>query len=135
MRIFELMSSGPGDLFILRFWSFFKTIFSLNTIDMLLFGLMWSGKSHSVLDSLVKTLLNSFANISSCQYLSVEDLFIFWFTFIQIGYWDLVFSVLIYILPKIFVLILTWLLIFLSFSLTDLLVKCLNWLLVFLKSM
>ena len=77
MRIFELMSSGPGDLFILRFWSFFKTIFSLNTIDMLLFGLMWSGKSHSVLDSLVKTLLNSLANISSCQYLSVEDLFNF----------------------------------------------------------
>ena len=51
-RILELMSSGPGDLS--------KTIFSLNTTD-ILFALTGSGKSQSVLDSLVRTLLNWFA--------------------------------------------------------------------------
>ena len=38
------MSSGPGHLIILRFWSFFKKIFSLNTTDML-FVMIGSGKS------------------------------------------------------------------------------------------
>ena len=57
-RILKLMSFGLGNLFTLRFWSFFKTIFPLNTTDMLLFALIVSGKSQSVLDSIVKTLLN-----------------------------------------------------------------------------
>ena len=63
VRSLKLMSSGPGDLFILRFWSFFNTISSANTTVMLLFSLIGSDMSHSVLNYLVKTLLNWFANV------------------------------------------------------------------------
>ena len=114
-RILELLSSGLVDLITLRFQSFFKTIFSLNTTD-ILFALIGSGKSQSVLDSLVKALLNWFVNtlplsisvsarsfLFSALYLYKLDMgtlyFLFWFTYFQ----------------KRFGLVLAWSLIFLLF--------------------
>ena len=119
------------DLFILRFRRYFKTILPLNITDMLVFGLLGSGKSHPVLGSVVKALL-IFQNFSFVNLL-LQDLFYFSVYIYMNWVCGLSISLLIYILPE------PWVSFGLVtdisfFSLTDFLVKCLNWFLVFVLS-